>query len=232
MPKKARTDFLPALPPSPEPPVAMTVEPVDEAAVFDKKEPVAAAAEPVQTDAATDKKAKLREHLAKCREKSIAVRKEKAAVKKANKRPVGRPRKHPIKEAAPAPDPEPEPAPEIPEPSVQPAVPRVAVPPPQPEMMDYDRLAGLVAARMRPAAVATVPAAVATVPAAAPQNANDMTAFLNAFGNTVRENERAKVKAEREAKQKAQLDLSTKKYFSRLPKNTGGDPWDALFNPR
>ena len=227
MPKKARDDFLPALPPSPEPPVAMTVEPVDEAAVFDKKEPVAAAAEPVQTDAAADKKAKLREHLAKCREKSIAVRKEKAAVKKANKRPVGRPRKHPIKEAAPAPDPEPEPAPEIPEPSVQPAVPRVAVPPPQPEM-DYDRLAGLVAARMRPAA----PAAVATVPAAAPQNANDMTAFLNAFGNTVRENERAKVKAEREAKQKAQLDLSTKKYFSRLPKNTGGDPWDALFNPR
>ena len=46
--------------------------------------------EPKQED---DKKLKLKEHLAKCRQKSIEVRRAKAIEKKANKRPRGRPRK-------------------------------------------------------------------------------------------------------------------------------------------
>ena len=45
------------------------------------------------------KKIKLKEHLAKCRQKSIAVRKAKALEKKANKKPRGRPKK--IKEEQP-----------------------------------------------------------------------------------------------------------------------------------
>ena len=59
-----------------------------------------------------------------------------------------------------------------------------------------------------------------------------MTAFLNAYGATVRENERSKVKAERSAAAKANLDLQTKKYFGRLPKKTGGGGWDSLFDAR
>ena len=228
MPKKARDGFLPELPPSP-PPVEAVAH-VAESEVFEKQEQkvAAPATEPAVPDAATDKKQKLKEHLAKCREKSLAVRKEKAAVKRANKRPVGRPRKHPLPEPTPQPDAESVPEPEpVPAPSVQPATPRVAVPPPQPEM-DYDRLAGLVAARMQPKAAAPAPVA----PAPAVPNANDMTAFLNAYGATVRENERAKVKAERSAAAKANLDLQTKKYFSRLPKKTGGGSWDSLFDAR
>lgn len=226
MPKTARVDFLPQLPPSPPPVVAMTIEPVDESAVFQNKPKKAVAvAEPPQPDAATAKKQKLKEHLARCREKSLAVRKEKAAVKKAAKRPVGRPRKHPLPEPTPQPDAEAEPEPaSVPAPSVQPATPRVAVPPPQPEL-DYDRLAGLVATRMRPAAPAPAPAPA--VP-----NANDMTAFLNAYGATVRENERSKVKAERAVAAKANLDLRTQQYFGRLPKKTGGGSWDSLFDAR
>lgn len=227
MPKTARADFLPELPPSPEPPAAVKMEVVDESAVFENKPKEAVAvAEPPQSDAATEKKQKLKEHLARCREKSLAVRKEKAAAKKAAKRPVGRPRKHPLPEPKPQPEGEAFPDPEpVPAPSVQPATPRVAVPPPQPEF-DYDRLAGLVATRMQPKA------APAPAPAPAVPNANDMTAFLNAYGATVRENERAKVKAERAAAAKANLDLRTKQYFKHLPKKTGGSGWDSCFDPR
>ena len=42
---------------------------------------------------ADEKKMKLKEHLAKCREKSAEVRKAKALEKKANKKPVGRPKR-------------------------------------------------------------------------------------------------------------------------------------------
>ena len=208
----------------------MKIEPVDESAVFEKKAAKSVTvAEPPQSDPAAEKKAKLREHLAKCREKSLAVRKAKAEVKRANKRPVGRPRKNPL----PPPAPEPTPEPAIPEPSVEPAVQRVAKPPPQPAApgVDYDRLAGLVAARLRPPAAAPKPAPAAAAAQSVP-NANDMTAFLNAYGNTVRENERAKLKAERDAKQKANLAQQTQRYFSTLPKTTSGDPWADLFNPR
>jgi len=46
------------------------------------------------------KKHDLKAHLAKCREKSIAVRKAKAEQKKKEKRPVGRPRKKKVVEEA------------------------------------------------------------------------------------------------------------------------------------
>lgn len=224
MPKTARDDFLPPLPPSPPPVEAMPD--VAEEEVFEKKQGkvAAPASEAAVPDAATAKKQKLKEHLARCREKSLAVRKEKAAAKKAAKRPVGRPRKHPLPEPTPQPDAETEPEPvSVPAPSVQPATPRVAVPPPQPEF-DYDRLAGLVATRMQPKA--------APAPAPAVPNANDMTAFLNAYGATVRENERSRVKAERVAAAKANLDLRTKQYFKHLPKKTSGGGWDSCFDPR
>ena len=43
-----------------------------------------------------DKKTKLREHLARCREKSAKVRAEKKQQKLLNKKPVGRPKKNKI----------------------------------------------------------------------------------------------------------------------------------------
>tara|TARA_R110000737_G_scaffold74173_5_gene103181 strand:+ start:505 stop:1263 length:759 start_codon:yes stop_codon:yes gene_type:complete len=58
--------------------------------IFDKpKEKLAKATEPNVDD---EKKMKLKEHLAKCRAKSAEVRKAKALEKKANKKPVGRPK--------------------------------------------------------------------------------------------------------------------------------------------
>ena len=45
------------------------------------------------SDEVDDKKLKLKEHLAKCRAKSVEVRKAKALEKKANKKPVGRPKR-------------------------------------------------------------------------------------------------------------------------------------------
>jgi hypothetical protein len=61
--------------------------------IFDK--PKAKATEPNVDD---EKKIKLKEHLAKCREKSAEVRKAKALEKKANKKPVGRPKQVKFKE--------------------------------------------------------------------------------------------------------------------------------------
>ena len=61
----------------------------EEKEIFDK--PTAKQVEP--SNAETEKKLKLKEHLARCREKSAVVRKAKATEKKKNKRPVGRPKK-------------------------------------------------------------------------------------------------------------------------------------------
>jgi hypothetical protein len=61
--------------------------------IFDK--PKAKATEPNVDD---EKKIKLKEHLAKCRAKSAEVRKAKALEKKANKKPVGRPKQVKFKE--------------------------------------------------------------------------------------------------------------------------------------
>ena len=119
----------------------------------------------------------------------------------------------------------------MPAPSVQPATPRVAQPP-TPDF-DYDRLAGMVAQRMQPAAVAAVARPAADAPVAAVPNANDMTAFLTAYSTSVRENERGRIKAEREEANKATLAAKTKQYFGRLPPPmSGGDPWDQCFSPR
>tara|TARA_R110000744_G_scaffold275748_3_gene388567 strand:+ start:765 stop:1562 length:798 start_codon:yes stop_codon:yes gene_type:complete len=58
--------------------------------IFDKPE---AKSGLKQTNVDDDKKIKLKEHLAKCRAKSAEVRKAKALEKKANKKPVGRPKR-------------------------------------------------------------------------------------------------------------------------------------------
>ena len=63
MPKKARDDFLPELPPSPEPAAAVKMDVVDESAVFENKpKKTVSVAEPPEADAATEKKKKLKEH--------------------------------------------------------------------------------------------------------------------------------------------------------------------------
>ena len=203
--------------------------PVAEEQVFAQQQRKAAVPdEPVQADPATAKKQKLAEHLSKCRAKSLEVRKAKAAEKKANKRPVGRPRKHPIKE--PEPEPEPEPASSfqpVPEPSVAPAAPRVVQPPPE---FDYDRLAGMVAQRMQPPAPVADLRPAAPTPAA-PANMNDMTSFLSAYSETVRQSERARVAEEKAAVKKAATTKRTAAYYSRLPTEPqSGNAWDQLFS--
>ena len=231
MPRVARDAFMPPLPASPPP--AEEAPPVHEEDVFEQKKGEAPVPDkPVESDPAAAKKKKLAEHLALCRAKSLAVRKAKAAEKKANKRPVGRPRKHPVKE--PALEPEPEPAASVqpvPQPSVQPATPSV-VQPPAPGF-DYDRLAEMVAMKMQPPKAAAPVAATPTAPTpAAPANMQDMTSFLSAYSETVRQNERSKMAAEKDAAKKASMAQRTSAYYGRLPKPIAGNGWDSLFDPR
>ena len=226
MPRVARDAFMPPLPASPPP--AEEAPPVHEEDVFEQKKGEAPVPDkPVESDPAAAKKKKLAEHLALCRAKSLAVRKAKAAEKKANKRPVGRPRKHPVKEPAPEPEPE-TPASLLPQPSVQPATPSV-VQPPAPGF-DYDRLAEMVAMKMQPPKAAA-PVAAAPTPAA-PANMQDMTSFLSAYSETVRQNERSKMAAEKDAAKKASMAQRTSAYYGRLPKPIAGNGWDSLFDPR
>ena len=61
--------------------------------IFDKPAPSTAPSTAPTTVPLDEKKMKLKEHLAKCRLKSAEVRKAKALEKKANKKPVGRPKR-------------------------------------------------------------------------------------------------------------------------------------------
>ena len=73
----------------------LDVEEVDkpDKEIFDKPAPSTAPSTAPPTVPLDEKKMKLKEHLAKCRLKSAEVRKAKALEKKANKKPVGRPKR-------------------------------------------------------------------------------------------------------------------------------------------
>jgi hypothetical protein len=108
------------------------------------------------------------------------------------------------------------------------------VQPPAPGF-DYDRLAEMVAMKMQPPKAAAPVAAVSrpTAPTpAAPANMQDMTSFLSAYSETVRQNERSKIAAEKEAAKKASMAQRTSAYYGRLPKPIAGNGWDSLFDPR
>ena len=199
---------------------------------------------------ADEKKQKLKDHLAKCREKSMAVRKAKKEEKLANKKPVGRPAtkaKAPKEEEIPTtyqPAPEYVSSEEEEEEEVfteKPKPKQKAIKKPQAyknvatsETMDYDRLADLVASKLRP-------------PAQAPtyhEPPSNNFGFGNyeqmrAYENKIRDEERNKYQLEHNTKQQEKakrLDQATAKYFRKMPSvNFHKEPsnmWDDAFNPR
>ena len=192
-----------------------------------------------------EKKQKLKDHLAKCREKSMAVRKAKKEEKLANKKPVGRPAtkaKPKKEEEIPATY---QPAPEYVSSEEEEEEEEEEVFTPKPkskavkkpkakstsETMDYDRLADMVASKLRPP----------SQPQAPPSNNFGFGNYeqMRAYENKIRDEERNKYQVEHTTKQQEKakrLDQATKQYFRKMPSvNFHKEPsniWDDAFNPR
>ena len=224
--------------------------------------------EPVEEQpVVSDKKQKLKDHLAKCRVKSIAVRKEKKEIKLANKKPVGRPstkaKKQTDLNVAVCPSDLPQeykPSPEYVSSEEEEEVAeetvftekQKATKKPKAyknvatsetsdagyETMDYERLADMVANKMRP--VPSKPSAPEPVYHEPPSNNFGFGNYeqMRAYENKIRDEERTKYNTEHETKQKEKakrLDDATKKYFRKMPPVNILNPdnmWDNAFNPR
>lgn len=192
-----------------------------------------------------DAKQKLRDRLAKAREKSLAVRKAKAEEKKKNKKPVGRPKK--VKEeeipttkvvledktevSFPTPEPEEEPKNEVVM-QVKEQQPQTEKPVDNHNKIDYDKIINGIYEKMKPKEQPK-PVAEKTYPSPR-QRQQDLEARIRA-------DERMRIKQEQEQsfKQKqmekqAKLRKATHNYYSRLPQSNFFEPtdWDNLFNPK
>ena len=211
--------------------------------------------EEVFVEPVDEKKQKLKDHLAKCREKSMAVRKAKKEEKLANKKPVGRPatKAKPKKEEAipttyqPAPEyvsseeEEEEQEEEVFTEKPKPKPKQKVIKKPQAyknvatsETMDYDRLADMVASKLRP----PVQAPTYHEP---PSNNFGFGNYeqMRAYENKIRDEERNKYQLEHNTKQQEKakrLEQQTKQYFRKMPSvNFHKEPsnmWDDAFNPR
>jgi len=212
---------------------------------------------PVKDD---EKKLKLKAHLAKCREKSAIVRKQKAQERKANKKPVGRPRKKKVIEEEPVVE-EPEELEEEPEEEIEEEPEEDSVfkapktktkPKPKPKSSPLsqppldieslfqqfdkrfeDKLAPFITRQQIP-----IPT---TAPAPTPQPVSATNQdFMNMFKQQeemIRNDERNKIKKQQEEKKINDLQQSTKKYFGRLPptqfiQTEPQNEWDKLLNVR
>lgn len=224
---------------------------VEEKKIFKKESPV----ESTETKGLTEaeqKKQSLKEHLSKCREKSIATRKKNAEIKKANKKPRGRPpKKSPLTE-----DNTPEFKPNIQlevveeydekthrineverEVEVEPVkeVAKVVAPPPVNTNMDldYEKLADMVAGRMKPPPPITKPTIQTMSQTPMINNQHEVGTFLTGYADMIRQNERQNIMKERESKQQEHLQQATKNYYGKLPPVSlikSDNAWDNLFN--
>ena len=213
----------------------------EEKEIFDK--PTAKQVEP--SNAETEKKLKLKEHLARCREKSAVVRKAKATEKKKNKRPVGRPKKvkDPMNNIKMVVEPEPETIKEEPLDTIQEdaedkteveifkqkdkliqvletpeLIPRP--PPPVPKAQpsfDMDMLLNKFDQRMNDKLKAFQVPAPANPSMGFDPNVLGFVSYMKDQEEKIRNEERTKYVRELEQKKNETLMHNTKKYFSRLP---------------
>lgn len=216
----------------------------EEKEVFEVKEK-----EPVKEVSKEDeKKIKLREHLARCREKSAKVRAEKKAERIANKKPRGRPKKvkesnldmsvKPIEEIS-----TPEPIPpkevevfnqekkrietiEIPQQIETPKAPASN------SMFDMDMLLNKIDERMdtRLKNFKPPPQQSYHLP---PQNYYQPQPQINE--QQIREDERKRMKDERDRKKQEVMNQRTQRYYNKLPPVSfvsSDNPWDNLLNPK
>lgn len=255
------TDIMPPLDPD------NNKEQLEEKDIFKKPEPVKEEPQTEELTPEQKKKQSLKEHLARCRAKSIAVRKAKAEEKKKNKKPRGRPKKvkenvemevkdvydektHRINEV------------EVPK----------EKPPPEDkgsmkdlkqyhekkeeqkqevrqqqfnqQQLDYNKLAELVAEKMKPPKQnlpqhpTQPPANSLPTPQQPPQvfnNQKEITNFLTSYTQLVLQNDRNKREKEEQEKRKKNLNTATQNYYKKLPPMNlikSDNPWDNCFNPR
>jgi hypothetical protein len=204
------------------------------------------------------KKQSLKDHLAKCRIKSIETRKAKALEKKANKKSVGRPKKD--KEASPLqtefkpkviydkPNVNLEVVEEVKK--VAPLIQVLETPElipirpttnkgldnniPSTNMgFDYEKLADMIAGRMKPTHTPQV--SEKKVEPQIVNNQSQVGNFLSSYGDLIRQQERTKIQEEKKENQKNNLNNATKSYYKKLPPVNlipSDNAWDNIFNPR
>lgn len=224
--------------------------------IFDK--PQAKATEPNVDD---EKKMKLKEHLAKCRAKSAEVRKAKALEKKANKKPVGRPKQVKFKEnvvLANEVAEEPKVEPEEPAPAEEEIFnsktkrletiieDKVIDPPSTNNMFDMDMMLNKFDERMNE----KLKAFERPTPPPTPQsnmgidpNVYSFVSYMKDQEEKIRNEERSKYVNELEQKKNDLLVQNNRKYFKKLPPRQFHQPiqqqapqennmWDDLLNPK
>ena len=207
------------------------------------------------TEKESDKKLALKEHLARCRQKSIAVRKAKAEERKKNKKPRGRPKKenmkieindeetydpktHRIEEKEIFKEKEPQLATENTPPPETPPDDK----PPSNSMFDmeklFERMDKTISEKMK---------AYAPPPQTIPEEKEPPAYFkymkeMKDHEEMIRQDERKKLGLQASQKKQEILQQQTNKYYKRMPlpqssfhqpsNNNGADLWDNLLNPK
>ena len=209
-----------------------------------------------------DKKLKLKEHLAKCRLKSAEVRKAKALEKKANKKPVGRPKRvaekmvldiedtPPVSHLTAKDNTEEEifvPAVKV-MPTIKEEEDKVLTPPPSNNMFDMDMMLNKFDERMDQ----KLKAFQTPTPQPTPQpnmgidpNVYGFVSYMKDQEEKIRNEERSKYVNELEQKKNDLLLQNNRKYFKKLPSRQFHQPvqhhqqapqennmWDDLLNPK
>mgnify|MGYP003679313159 CR=1 FL=1 len=194
-----------------------------------------------------EKKKRLAEHLAMCREKSKISRAKTKAERIANKKPRGRPKKMAHYDTAVVPDAA-ELIPDIEECNTV-VPPKVVPPTPKAEgiarpdtpinqnfnMIDYEKLTNMIAAKMTPKPVVHTPAPVQPPVAKPVNNHSNMGHFLEEYGKAVRADENQKQKVRLAEEKKKKLHDDTRRYYGKLAPTNMFQPtndWDSLFNTR
>lgn len=217
--------------------------------IFDKPEAKQALKE---TNVDDEKKIKLKEHLAKCRAKSAEVRKAKALEKKANKKPVGRPKQ--VKENVVL---------DIEEPAKEEEIfnsktkrletiieDKVIEPPPTNNMFDMDMMLNKFDERMdqklkafeRPTSISEAKPIPQSNMGIDP-NVYSFVSYMKDQEEKIRNEERSKYVNELEQKKNDLLVQNNRKYFKKLPPRQFHHPiqqqtpqennmWDDLLNPK
>tara|TARA_R110000772_G_scaffold103790_1_gene205021 strand:- start:251 stop:1003 length:753 start_codon:yes stop_codon:yes gene_type:complete len=209
-----------------------------------------------------DKKLKLKEHLAKCRAKSVEVRKAKALEKKANKKPVGRPKRvkeNVVMEVAEQAE-QSEPKVEQSEPANEVEIfnsktkrletiieDKVLTPTPSNNMFDMDMMLNKFDERMDQ----KLKAFQTPTPQSTPQpnmgidpNVYGFVSYMKDQEEKIRNEERTKYVNELEQKKNDLILQNNRKYFKKLPQRQFHQPvqqqqapqennmWDDLLNPK
>ena len=234
----------------------LNVEETDkvEKEIFDKPK----VKETKTSDEVDDKKLKLKEHLAKCRAKSVEVRKAKALEKKANKKPVGRPKRvkenvvmevadqSEVEQSEPAQQEEifKQEKPKVMETIIED---KVLTPPPSNNMFDMDMMLNKFDERMDQ----KLKAFQTPTPQPTPQpnmgidpNVYGFVSYMKDQEEKIRNEERTKYVNELEQKKNDLLLQNNRKYFKKLPPRQFHQPvqqqqapqennmWDDLLNPK